>query len=140
MKFSLSILLVFFFSLSLSAQAQNCCIQCRSVKDSTTNASKLTELRSQIDSLDNVLVQVLSKRLKVCKEVGQFKKKEGIAVVQSNRYNELVNRLCVLGKSLGLTECFVKQIMDTIHEESVRQQNELVGTKESDESNNAIKD
>lgn len=88
---------------------------------------QLAAMRTQIDSLDDQLIKVLAARMKVCVAVGQYKKEHNIAVVQSNRYNEIVERLTKEGKEVGLTEEFVKKIMDTIHEESVRQQNELVG-------------
>lgn len=89
--------------------------------------TELSQLRLQIDSLDNELIHTLSARMKVCLAVGEYKKKNHVAVVQSNRYNELLNRLCELGKECGLTEEFVKEIMETIHKESVRQQKEFIG-------------
>ncbi len=85
----------------------------------------LANLRTQIDSLDSQLIQTLAQRFNVCRAVGEYKKEHNIAVVQSNRFHELVGRLCKEGKDAGLSESFVKNIMNTIHEESVRQQNEL---------------
>ncbi len=121
---------VFFFFLTITTlSAQSACASA-SLPD-TASTSTLAALRTRIDSLDNALLQVLSERMKVCEAVGEYKKQKGIAVVQSNRYHELVNRLCRLGTSLGLTDSFVKQLMDLIHEESVRRQNELNGKQQT---------
>lgn len=90
-------------------------------------AQGLDALRGQIDSIDNQLIDLLSQRLKVCNAVGEYKKQHRVAVVQSNRYHELVERLCQRGLDGGLNENFVRKIMDVIHEESVKQQNALIG-------------
>ena len=108
-----------------AAYTQSCNSQEQS--GSADTDPQLKAMRTQIDSLDNQLIEILAARMKVCVAVGQYKKEHNIAVVQSNRYNEIVERLTKQGKDLGLSEDFVKKIMDTIHEESVRQQNELVG-------------
>lgn len=79
----------------------------------------------QIDSIDNEIIDLLAKRMKVCLVVGQYKKEHGISVVQSNRYNEIVEKRSKQGTEKGLSEDFVKQIVELIHSESVRQQRNL---------------
>ena len=116
-------LLLFAVSLSLHAKGAT------AVNDSV-DITELSKLRQQIDSLDNELIHTLSERMKVCLAVGEFKKKHHVAVVQSNRFNELLARLCQLGKENGLTEDFVKEIMETIHKESVRQQKAFIEKSE----------
>ena len=111
MKRHLIPLLLFAASISVHAQSAD---------------AGLANLRTQIDSLDSQLIQTLAQRFNVCQAVGEYKKEHNIAVVQSNRFHELVGRLCKEGKDAGLSESFVKNIMNTIHEESVRQQNELI--------------
>ena len=86
---------------------------------------ELKKLRMQIDSIDNEIIDLLAKRMKVCLAVGQYKKEHGIAVVQSNRYNEIIEKRCKLGTEKGLSGDFVKQIVELIHSESVRQQRNL---------------
>lgn len=86
----------------------------------------LKELRQQIDSLDNELMRTLANRMEVCVAVGKYKKEHKIAVVQTNRFSELVERLCKDGTAMGLSEDFIVKIMNLIHEESVRQQKQLM--------------
>ena len=73
--------------------------------------------------------------MKVCQAVGEYKKRHHVAVVQRNRFDEIMKRLCKQGQEEGLTESFVKEIMDDIHEESVRQQNELLDKIKEDVDN-----
>jgi chorismate mutase len=120
------LLLLMLFVVSSSLQAQNA-VDSESVQERNgADTTELGKLRLQIDSLDNELIQILAERMKVCLAVGEYKKEHRMAVVQSNRYNELLKRLCEQGKEAGLGEQFVKEIMDTIHKESVRQQEEFI--------------
>ncbi len=96
------------------------------VSDSVNPMSGLAPMRLQIDSLDNQLVEILARRMQVCLAVGEYKKQHGIAVVQNNRYKELVERLCKQGKDAGLSEKFVRKLMKLIHDESVRGQQSLM--------------
>ncbi len=116
------------FAVSLSLQAQNAYMDNSNSMQRQDGAETagLNELRQQIDSLDNQLINILAERMRVCLAVGEYKKRHGVAVVQSNRYNDLLTRLCKQGAETGLTEQFVKEIMDVIHKESVRQQKELI--------------
>ena len=47
-------------------------------------------LRQQIDQIDNELLEVLAKRMRVSREIGQYKKEHRMPVVQANRYNDVI--------------------------------------------------
>ncbi len=112
----------------ISASGQNTESQKACASPCKTEAeSGLTELRLQIDSLDSEIIDLLAKRMQVCLAVGKYKKEHGIAVVQSNRYNEIVEKRGKQGAAKGLGEEFVKQLVELIHGESVRQQQEITG-------------
>ncbi len=97
-------------------------------RDNTAAATdSLKQLRQQIDTIDNELMELLSRRMRVCREIGQYKKDNGIQVLQTGRYNEILDKRGVQGSLTGMGEQFVKQIFEHIHEESVRQQLEIVG-------------
>ena len=83
-------------------------------------------LREQIDTIDNDLMELLAKRMRVCREIGQYKKEHGLTILQTNRYNEILDKRSAQGSLTGLGEEFVKKIFELIHEESVRQQLEVV--------------
>jgi chorismate mutase len=71
-------------------------------------------------------MDLLSKRMRVCREIGQYKKEHNITVLQTDRYNEILDKRGAQGALCGMSADFVKQIYEHIHEESVRQQLEIV--------------
>lgn len=82
----------------------------------------LEALRRRIDGLDDALLELLSKRMAVAREIGRVKQGRNMGVVQPMRYNELLRRRLEEADSLGLDADFVKTLLQTVHEESVRQQ------------------
>ena len=81
--------------------------------------NELAGLRSQIDSLDTMLIETLAKRMQVSKEIGEYKRQNNMPIVQTGRYNDVVQNRLELAEQLGLSEQLVKQIYQLIHEESV---------------------
>ena len=79
-------------------------------------------LRQQIDELDEQLLSLLSKRMRISKEIGLYKKDNNMPILQSGRYTEILDRRGKMGEELDLTADFVKEIMKSIHEESVKTQ------------------
>ena len=96
------------------------------VRDEITTTEDIKLLRKQIDELDNALMEMLSKRMRVCREIGQYKKEHNITVLQTGRYSEILDKRGAQGSLCGMSADFVKQIFEHIHEESVRQQLEIV--------------
>lgn len=83
---------------------------------------QLEVFRKQIDSLDAELLQVLAKRMEAARNIGLHKKECGMSVLQSSRFREVVEGVVSKGKDLGLSPVFILALMNAIHEESVRQQ------------------
>lgn len=123
------------FLLLLAASLPLCAQTAKDSVADSTDTLQLSALRAKIDSLDNQLIKILAERMKVCQAVGEYKKRHHVAVVQRNRFEEIMERLCKQGQAEGLTESFVKEIMDDIHKESVRQQNELLDKIKEDVDN-----
>ncbi len=96
------------------------------IRDSRENVEGITQLRKQIDGLDNELMGLLSKRMRVCREIGQYKKDHNMTVLQTGRYNEILDKRGAQGALCGMSPEFVKNIFEHIHEESVRQQIEII--------------
>ncbi|MCC8070827.1 MAG: bifunctional 3-deoxy-7-phosphoheptulonate synthase/chorismate mutase type II, partial [Bacteroidales bacterium] len=99
------------------------------VRDTKQTTESLTLLRQQIDQIDNELLEVLSKRMRVSREIGQYKKEHRMPVVQANRFNDLLNTREKLGKEMGMSIDFMKTVLLAIHEESVRQQIEVLNDR-----------
>ena len=96
------------------------------VRDEHTTTEGLHQLRGQIDELDNQIMELLAKRLRICREIGQYKKEHNMTVLQSSRYNEILEKRGAQGSLCGLSPQCVARIFEEIHEESVRQQLEIV--------------
>ncbi|MCD8289218.1 MAG: bifunctional 3-deoxy-7-phosphoheptulonate synthase/chorismate mutase type II [Prevotella sp.] len=96
------------------------------VRSETVTTENITGLRQQIDELDDQLMNLLSKRMRVCREIGQYKKEHNMTVVQAGRYNDILSRRGVQGSLCGMSPEFTTHIFELIHEESVRQQIEIV--------------
>ena len=96
------------------------------VRDQKMNTEGIDTLRKQIDELDTQLLELLAKRMRVCREIGQYKKEHNITVLQTGRYSEILDKRGAQGSLCGMSADFVKQIFEHIHEESVRQQLEIV--------------
>ena len=95
------------------------------IRDEKVTTESIMQLRSQIDELDNQLIDLLSKRMRVCREIGQYKKEHNMTVRQASRYNEILEKRGAQGALCGMSAEFVTKVFESIHEESVRQQIEL---------------
>lgn len=93
----------------------------RNTKESTES---LNALRQQIDEMDNNLMELLTKRMRISREIASYKKEHNMAVVQTTRYSEILDKRAAQGVLCGMDADFIKNIYELIHEESVRQQME----------------
>ena len=96
------------------------------VRSETQTTEGITQLRHQIDDLDNQLMDLLSKRMRVCREIGQYKKEHNMTILQAARYNEILEKRGAQGSLCGMAPEFVAKVFELIHEESVRQQMEII--------------
>lgn len=96
------------------------------IRDELQTTENITALRKQIDEIDNSLMDLLAKRMRICREIGQYKKEHGMTVVQTSRYSEILDKRGAQGALCGIGADCVKQIFEAIHEESVNQQIEVL--------------
>ncbi|MCD8293056.1 MAG: bifunctional 3-deoxy-7-phosphoheptulonate synthase/chorismate mutase type II [Prevotellaceae bacterium] len=95
----------------------------RKEKQSTEN---LSALRKQIDECDDNIIQELSKRMRISREIGTYKKEHDMTILQTDRYNEILDKRGSQGILCGMHPEFLKKVFEAIHEESVRQQMEII--------------
>ena len=100
------------------------------LRDDSCATENLALLRQQIDRINEELIELLARRMRVTCEIGRYKKEHKMPVVQPERYSNLMDRLVRNGEELGMSEEFIRSILAAIHEESVRQQLEIVNGKE----------
>jgi len=80
----------------------------------------LTELRKEIDAVDEQLLLLISQRVGIAREIGQWKREHDEPVIQAQRYQEVLNHYLELGTAKGLSEDLVRAIFEALHKESVR--------------------
>jgi chorismate mutase len=98
-------------------------------RDKSHSTENLSLLRQQIDALDNELLEVLNKRMRVSREIGQFKKEHRMPIVQAQRYDDIIQSRVKLAMDMGMSGDFMKSVLAAIHEESVRQQIEILNQR-----------
>ena len=98
-------------------------------KTTNTDAAykdSLNNLRAQITVVDNQLIEMLGKRMKVADQIGVLKKDKNVAVLQSKRWNEILGNMILEGSDKGLSEEFVLRMFKAIHQESINHQEKII--------------
>lgn len=88
--------------------------------------TKLDELRLMIRQLDNDLLELLSKRMDISTQIGEYKRDNDVTILQIDHWKKLFGESLNTGKLLGLPENFIKEIYHVIHDESIRRQTEVM--------------
>ena len=95
--------------------------------------AKLEELRHTIDGLDRDILDLLNDRLAVSRKIGEYKRSHNITILQHQRWNEILEdrKAHIEGKEISLR--FLHRFLDAIHEESIRQQTEVMNAKKANQ-------
>lgn len=96
------------------------------IRDTVAQGDTLTSLRKDIDELDNELIDLLAKRMRISRKIGEYKKEHDMAIVQTRRYSEILDKRGAQGTLKGIESECIKNIFEHIHEESVRQQMDII--------------
>jgi chorismate mutase len=86
----------------------------------------LDKLRQQINNLDDELIQLLSQRMRIADKIGQYKKENNITILQTIRWNEIIERAMRKGDALGLSKEFITKYFDAVHMESINHQKKIM--------------
>src|SRR5687768_1903303 len=86
----------------------------------------LEKLRQQINHLDDELMQLLGQRMKIADRIGQYKKDNNITILQTNRWNEILERAASKGEKIGLSKEFITKYFDAVHMESINHQKKVM--------------
>ena len=92
----------------------------------TDYTKKISGLRAQIDDMDNQLIDILGKRMKIADDIGHLKKEKNVAVLQKSRWNEILGKMILEGEQQGLSEEFVLKLFKAIHQESINHQKKIL--------------
>jgi chorismate mutase len=96
------------------------------VKHDVDNETVLTLLRERIDQVDDELLSLLNRRMKIADEVGVYKKENNITILQTARWNEILERALAKANNLSLSNEFLVKYFDAVHMESISHQNKVM--------------
>ena len=96
------------------------------IRENGQTTENINVLRKQIDEIDEQLLTILAKRMRISKEIGTYKKEHNMPILQSGRYNDILENRAKQGQAMNLSADFVTEIMKAIHEESVKVQMEIM--------------
>ena len=88
----------------------------------------LEKLRQQINHLDDEMMQLLGQRMSIADKIGQYKRANNITILQTNRWNEILERSFQRGDKLGLSKEFITRYLDAVHMESINHQNKIMNS------------
>ncbi|MBX2815797.1 MAG: bifunctional 3-deoxy-7-phosphoheptulonate synthase/chorismate mutase type II [Saprospiraceae bacterium] len=94
--------------------------------DNTEFKNNIEDLRSRIDAIDKELIQMLANRMEVAEEIGRYKKQNNIAILQADRWNEIIDKSMEKAGPLGLSQDFVGKFLKAVHQESIDHQKDVM--------------
>jgi len=88
--------------------------------------NQLEELRSEIDKIDQQLIDIMARRMSIVEEIGEYKKANRITILQLKRWNQIIRERITNGLELGLTRKFIMKLLEAVHEESIQRQKDVM--------------
>ena len=102
-------------------------LRVRKVSDDESEYNqKMAKLRLQIDEFDGKLLEILGNRMKVADKIGVLKKEKNVAILQNQRWNEILGKMILEGEEKGLSNEFVMHLFKAIHQESINHQEKVI--------------
>jgi chorismate mutase len=98
--------------------------------DNKTFKDTLSLLREQIDQLDDEIMSKMAARMKISEKIGQYKKENGVTILQVRRWEEIIETRITLGKPMGLEPTFTNELLKLIHQESIQIQTKVMNKVE----------
>ena len=107
----------------------------RETTDNAESLENIENLRHKIDEIDLELLNLLSRRMRVAEDIGRYKQRNNISILQTSRWNEILEKGFVQGRSRGLNDEFIEKFLSAVHHESIMHQQAVmsrtvVGNKE----------
>lgn len=90
----------------------------------------IDELRAKIDEIDNDLLDLLARRMKVSDEIGTYKKQNNITILQPGRWDKILEKVFARGDEKGLDNEFLEKVFKAIHQASIDRQTRIMNEGE----------
>jgi chorismate mutase len=90
---------------------------------------KLADLREHIDKIDDQIIQKIAERMQIVQKIGEYKRDNGVTILQVNRWDQIMNKRSSFASALKLDLNFTGKLLELIHSESIRKQTEIMNDK-----------
>lgn len=101
----------------------------RPTTDDIEYQEHIDHLRRQIDDIDDDVLNLLARRMQMAEKIGEYKKRNNIAILQTSRWSEILERAVAKGRLKGLSEDFVTTLLRAVHQESIDRQEQVMNEK-----------
>jgi chorismate mutase len=98
----------------------------KKTNEDTAFNEELEKLRLRIDEYDSKLIQVLGQRMRIADKIGHLKKENNVAVLQTHRWKQILERMKAEGLPENLGEEFILDLFRAIHQESITHQEKII--------------
>ena len=88
-------------------------------------------LRHQIDQIDEEVTNLFGKRMELSEQIGEYKRENNIAILQPDRWNEILENAVAEGQKRGLSKRFVETVLRAVHQESISRQSKVMNNLSS---------
>jgi chorismate mutase len=88
----------------------------------------LDKFREQINHVDDELMQLLGQRMQIAEKIGEYKRNNSVTILQTNRWNQILEKAFAKGEKLGLSQEFITRYLDAVHMESINRQNKIMNS------------
>lgn len=87
---------------------------------------RLPEFRKSLNDIDRKIVSLLGERYALCRDIGLYKKENGIPMMQPSRVEEVKARCASLAAEHGVNPDFVRSLYGLIIDEACRLEDEII--------------
>ena len=82
--------------------------------------------------IDENILYALGSRMKISRQIGEYKRDNNIAIIQTTRWDAIIEKVVSKGAEYGLPVDFLSDIFSAIHEASVEVQNQVISGSQSE--------
>ena len=100
----------------------------RATADNPEYIEALDQLRHEIDQFDAEIFTLLSRRMDTAEKIGHVKLDNNVAILQSDRWQSIVDHIVKRYSSYGLSDEFLRTVLEAIHIESINRQNQVMNS------------
>lgn len=86
------------------------------------NSEILEIFRTQIDSLDIEIVDLLARRFQIVEQIGELKKQDNISALQTARWNQLLENIKIQADYRWVSIELIENIWNLIHTEALKKE------------------